>query len=163
MYCFTHGLPTRNTGSWLPDTDAPACGNRRCIDASKGSWPDMWRRSGGKHSNWLLRKEMECQVCADERKRRHCIIFNNEEASARYKAPPFTDAPFVHPFRHPSYHAQQLRAVHFAKAHNKRILWVTAHDVMKTGNKTTSGEKAELRKERWLEFHDRFTSGIPGV
>ena len=23
MYCFVHGLPTRNTGTWLPSTNAP--------------------------------------------------------------------------------------------------------------------------------------------
>ena len=26
MHCFTHGLPTRNTGAWLPDADVPTCG-----------------------------------------------------------------------------------------------------------------------------------------
>ena len=31
MYCFVHGLPTRNVGSWLPQTGAPTCGNARCV------------------------------------------------------------------------------------------------------------------------------------
>jgi hypothetical protein len=34
----------------------------------------------------------------------------------RHKRAPFVDAPFVHPFRHPSHHAQQLRAINFAQA-----------------------------------------------
>ena len=69
----------------------------------------------------------------------------------------------MHPFRHPSYHAQQLRAVLFAKAKGRRVFWVTAHDVLRDTEATRTGEKAEARKERWLEFHDRFTSGIPGL
>ena len=27
----------------------------------------------------------------------------------------------------------------------------------------TSQEQHERRRERWLEFHDRFTAGIPGL
>lgn len=30
MYCFNHGFPTRNPGSWMPDTNAPTCGNVNC-------------------------------------------------------------------------------------------------------------------------------------
>ena len=26
MYCFVHGLPTKNPGSWLPSINGPACG-----------------------------------------------------------------------------------------------------------------------------------------
>ena len=76
---------------------------------------------------------------------------------------PFTNAPYVHPSRAPSYFAQQLRAMNFAKATNKRLLWIIAHDVPSSLVSVLSGAKQELRKMRWLEFHDRFTSGIPGV
>ena len=81
----------------------------------------------------------------------------------RHKRAPFVDAPFVHPFRHPSYHAQQLRAINFAQAHHCRLLWITAHDVPKVKDPRRTSEQSESRKERWLEFHDRFTSGIPGL
>ena len=30
MYCFVHGLPTKNPGSWLPSEKAPQCGNSVC-------------------------------------------------------------------------------------------------------------------------------------
>jgi hypothetical protein len=30
MYCFTHGLPTRNPGSWQPNTNRLTCGNAKC-------------------------------------------------------------------------------------------------------------------------------------
>ena len=32
-----------------------------------------------------------------------------------------------------------------------------------TNNVVGEKDKEELRKERWLEFHDRFTGGIPGL
>ena len=30
MYCCIHGLPTRHTGSWLPESNEPACDNDEC-------------------------------------------------------------------------------------------------------------------------------------
>ena len=86
---------------------------------------------------------------------------NNEEDEKRYTAEPFAGAPFVHPFRHPSYHATQLRAILFAKSSKRRVFWVTAFDKVVSNNVARTKEKEELRKERWLEFHDRFTAGIP--
>ena len=38
-----------------------------------------------------------------------------------------------------------------------------AYDQLKNPTSTGVTEEREFRKERWLEFHDRFTSGIPGV
>ena len=29
VYCFTHGLPTRHVGSWLPGLDLPLCGQQK--------------------------------------------------------------------------------------------------------------------------------------
>ena len=44
MYCFTHGLPTKNPGSWLPAKD-PAkevtCGNERCKKL-RDEWEQMF-------------------------------------------------------------------------------------------------------------------------
>ena len=163
MYCFTHGLPTRNPGSWMPDSNKPTCGNKTCLHLAEREWPLMWARSCGALSKWNLRVSMECMICATERARRCCIIDSKDPAASGYMEEPFASAPFVHPFRHPSYHAQQLRTVTFAKANKRRLLWMTAHDAPAAGTTTTKGEKHELRKDRWLEFHDRFTSGIPGV
>ena len=30
VYCFTHGIPTHNVGTWLPSTNKPMCGNAQC-------------------------------------------------------------------------------------------------------------------------------------
>eukprot|EP00973_Karenia_brevis_P067654 9413162-Karenia_brevis.AAC.1 len=66
----------------------------------------------------------------------------------------FARGPFVHPFRHPSIHATN---------HNRRLLWVAAHDKILTSNINVAKYKEELRKERWLECHDRQRAGIPGL
>ena len=47
IYCFMHGLPIRNTGSWLPSTGVPMCGSDRCLKLGTEVWPEMWRRDRG--------------------------------------------------------------------------------------------------------------------
>ena len=42
-------------------------------------------------------------------------------------------------------------------------MWVTAHDELQTKDSGHKHAKEEERKERWLEFHDRHTAGIPGL
>ena len=80
-----------------------------------------------------------------------------------YMKEPFVSAPFVSQYRAPVYHVQQLRTLIFAKEQNRRLLWVTAHDAPTKGNWKGGGANLEERKERWLEFHERKTSGIPGL
>ena len=100
MYCFTHGLPTRNVRSWLPNEPVPACGNSRCATLATSVWPQMWERCRGE--KWHLRVSLECEICKQERRRRCCVIDETEESKLKYQREPFTDAPFVHPFRHPA-------------------------------------------------------------
>ena len=38
VYCFTHGLPTKHVGTWLPTEDRPMCGNAQCVQLEK-DWP----------------------------------------------------------------------------------------------------------------------------
>eukprot|EP00973_Karenia_brevis_P025549 3526622-Karenia_brevis.AAC.1 len=76
----------------------------------------MWRRGQGAVDNWLLRKDMECDVCKKERQRRCCVLKReNTELLSKMVAEPFANAPLVHPFRHPSFHATQLRALNFVQ------------------------------------------------
>ena len=53
MYCFIHGLPTRNVGSWLPGKDRPSCDNDRCARLATDEWPKLWERCRGER--WILR------------------------------------------------------------------------------------------------------------
>ena len=51
----------------------------------------------------------------------------------------------------------------FAKSEGRRLLWVVAYDKVLSANVASGKDKEELRKERWLELHDRMTGGIPGL
>ena len=116
MYCFVHGLRTRNVGTWLPGRPTPLCGNVQCAKLSTEVWPKMWERGRGTTENLKLRQNMECDRCKDERKRRCCVLRTDaSDDMQRLQQAPFDAAPFVHPFRHPSFHATQLRALAFAK------------------------------------------------
>jgi hypothetical protein len=127
MYCFTHGLPTRNPGSWMPGEAQPLCGRPACAKLATEVWPKMWRSGEGKRDNWKLRLEKECEVCAKERQRRCCVLREDvPEDLEKLQSETFATAAYVHPFRHPSYHATQLRALVFAKSKKKRLLWITA-------------------------------------
>ena len=117
MYCFIHGFPTRNVGTWLPQSPTPTCGNALCAKLSTEVWPQMWARGRGTAESWNQRQDMECEKCKAERKRRCCVLRTNvPEDMQRLQHTPFDAAPFVHPFRHPSSHATQLRALAFAKS-----------------------------------------------
>eukprot|EP00973_Karenia_brevis_P048615 6749317-Karenia_brevis.AAC.1 len=47
MYCFMHGFPTRNVGSWLLGETTPWCGNSKCATLAQDLWPQMWQRGQG--------------------------------------------------------------------------------------------------------------------
>ena len=155
MYCFQHGLPTRNPGSWLPSSGI-TCGNQSCQHLRE-QWDMLWRRDA---MAWSERKQMECGRCKDERARRCRIITQRDENSHLHGI--FVEAPFVHPFRAPTNHAQRLRALHFARSHRSRVLWVLAHDdvvVAKDGKKSATS----AAKSSWLTYDDRKTAGVPGM
>ena len=122
MYCFTHGLPTRNPGSWLPDL-GPTCDNAACQ-----TWAQRWQDefNEGRNIPWEIRKSDECDKCKAARHRRNRVIEDNKVNTERYAQDPFTHAPFVHPLRAPSYHVQHLGSIHFARRHEQRLLWVVA-------------------------------------
>ena len=47
VYCFTHGLPTRHVGSWLPDNEIPACGELACQALQNEKWPYLLHEKKG--------------------------------------------------------------------------------------------------------------------
>ena len=110
-----------------------------------------------------MKQTQECDVCQTHRRNRCCIIEGNERNIERYQSEAFADAPFVHPYRAPTYHAQHLRSMAFAKRNNRRVLWVTAFDMVMNTDHSWKSEKGQQRKEKWLECHERKTNGIPGL
>ena len=78
--------------------------------------------------------------------------------------PPFSNAPYVHPFNAPKYHAQQLRALNFAKSTSKQLLWTVAYDIpAATDDASSSKGQLEALRDRWLHLHDKQTGGMPGL
>ena len=69
---------------------------------------------------WALRCDLECEVCAQERRRRCRVMLPGTGLEDAHMREPFAHAPFVHPFNVPKYHAQQLRAVNYGKATGAR-------------------------------------------
>jgi hypothetical protein len=161
MYCFTHGLPTKNPGSWNPSTDTVDCSSVVC-KGLKVRWEQ--ETLGAPRVPWADRSLLECLECKQERRRRFNVISLCQENRERLNVAPFTAAPYVHPFRYPSAHAQHLRAIGFAKEKKQRILWTTAYDKPKVaGEARFKGEKGEALKEEWLQLPVGRTSGIPGL
>ena len=77
---------------------------------------------------------------------------------------PFAHAPYIHPWNAPKYHAQQLRAVTFAKATNQRVLWIVARDwLVSTGDEKLSLDRIEKLRSQFLHLHDKKTAGIMGL
>ena len=160
VYCFTHGLPTRNVGSWMPGTAEPSCKNPSCFCLATIKWPEMLRRG----CLWILRQNLECDVCKLERKRRCRVMLPGDTSERRHLETPFSNAPYVHPFNAPKYHAQQLRALNFAKSTSKQLLWTVAYDVpVTTEDASLSKEQLESMRERWRQLHDKQTVGMPGL
>ena len=141
-----------------------AKGGLRATMTNVQNWPQQYGRVCG-HVEQLPCEDNAAKIGdADAKKSVSCAGRKTVgEDKDRHLKEPFTGAPFGHPFRHPSYHATQFRAVHFAKAHGRRLHWVVAYDRIKEKTSSVTNEEEELRKERWLEFHDRCTPGIPGL
>ena len=107
---------------------------------------------------------MECVECATERQRRNRLI---EPQDPRIWQCPFIDALYVHQHNEPKYNALLLRAVENAKrggstpAHN---FWVVAQDTP-TNSAEVASNPAEMQRkqQRWLQYHDQMTAGIPGL
>ena len=160
MYCFIHGLPTRNVGSWLPGRSSPGCGCMQCAELALTVWPDLFQQG----ASWNYRASFECDVCRTERRRRCRVMWANGRSATSHLEEHFALAPYVHPFNAPKYHASQLRVVNYAKAANKRVLWVVAHDwPMAGGDEQLVGTTLEKARRRWLQQHDKTTGGIMGL
>ena len=116
VYCFIHGSPTRNVGSWLSDEVAHSCGRKSCADLQQSVWKQQLQNP---KVTWLEMQSLECQVCKRERRRRCQMLAYKgdpgvsesstgmlpteavEEEHHRYAA--FAAAPYIHPYNQPKY------------------------------------------------------------
>ena len=159
MYCFTHGLPTKNVGTWLPSKASPTCGNEGC-ETLHAEW-EIQRKHG---FTWDARRSRECSLCQVERHRRCRVLFAGGVNDGMHMQEPFAHAPYIHPWNAPKYHAQQLRAVTFAKATKQRVLWIVARDwLVASGDEKLTPERVEKLRSQFLHLHDKKTAGIMGL
>ena len=117
-----------------------------------------------KGNSWDQMKCLECHICQTHRENRTRLLAPND---ARIHDPEFLHAPYVHQNNEPKYHAMLLRSVEQAKHRYdapRHILWVTAQDTPHNP-KEISGNPATMQKklDRFLQFHDQRTAGIPGI
>ena len=111
--------------------------------------------------SWEHMVSLECAACQAERKRR-CRVAPSGDPSLKQE--PFVSAIYIHPHNTPKYHALQLRAIEFAKANQRILLWIIARDnPLTTEDLSLSRESLKQRKEAWLGFHDQQTAGIMGM
>ena len=107
---------------------------------------------------------MECGQCQEERARRNRLI---EPSDPRVRQEPFLSAPYIHRNNEPKYHAMLLRAVEQAKRSEgtpKYILWVRAKDTVQNPKEVGSTPaQVDKKRERFLQYHDQKTAGIPGL
>ena len=159
VYCFTHGLPTKNVGSWLPGTSRPSCGNHDC-ELLAVEWLKQ-RRQG---FTWEARKSSECSKCQAERVRRCRVLYPGGMTDNKHMEEPFVHAPYIHPWNAPKYHAQQLRAIAFAKTSNLRVHWIVARDwPIPTKDETWTEKRIMAMRQQFLHLHDKKIAGIMGL
>ena len=111
--------------------------------------------------NWAEMQVMECEECKKERDRRNRLIAEND---LRVQREPFVSAPYIHKNNELKYHAMLLRAAEHSKKMRKYTLWFAAVDTPENPAQIVKDPtKLNARLERFLQFHDQQTSGIPGL
>ena len=154
-YNFLVGLPTEHAGSWAAD------GTLQCNSKSCADLPDTWKRMSATGGTWADMQCMECSICSAERRRRNRVI-NGEDPRVRQE--PYLSAPFIHKNNEPKYHAMLLRASEQAKTDRQHTIWFAATDTPENpASIVTNPAKLKQRLERFLQFHDQQTAGIPGL
>ena len=105
---------------------------------------------------------MECVECRQGRKRRCSILSTDADNQASFQQVPFTETPFVHHFRYPSGHAQQLWAIEFAKSRKQRVLWFVAYDKPNVKESLKlRGERGGTAQRRVADASKRMSPGTP--
>ncbi len=159
LYCFMHGLPARHTGSWIPDSDAVACGNEAC-QLLPLKWAQEMTGRATEHTHamdlrtWATRKAEECRTCATERLRR-CRLRQRLCVSTDLPSK-FDDAPLIHAWNAPKYDAALIRAREFARRTSRILLWCVAEDEpQSTEHRNLLDEDLQAKRAEWIQFHDQ--------
>ena len=150
-------------GSWNPIKQQNDCGNDEC-----NLLPEQWKAEiyAGKLGDaaWRRRRSQECDKCAAERKRRCRVLGSSEDLSPLLTDDPrFADAPYIHAFNEPKYHASQMRALHFARERQTIVLWLFAEDRPLKKIEMLQDTNINERRRQWTRYHDQKTGGVMGL
>jgi hypothetical protein len=179
MYEYFHGYPTQTPGSWLPFIEDAAalsgrnpskcetrggrhpgyleCQQDHCFRLWTTTWPKLFRE--GTTGDALL--AMECDVCKQERRRRNRLLDENDTDHLSQK---FAAAPYIHPFNAPKTFVFQARALHFARAWNRVLLWSIARDIPLTrDDEHRSAEGLRKARTSWLKYPETKTGNLLGM
>jgi len=87
-----------------------------------------------------------------------------DSGDPRVHQEPFVSGPYIHRNNEPKYHAVLLRAEEFAKQERLYRIWFAALDKPCNPREVAEDPKQLNKKlERFLQFHDQRTAGIPGL
>ena len=137
----------------------PSCGNHDCE-----LLPAEWLKQRRRGFTWEARQSSECAKCKAERLRRCRVLYPGGMTDNLHMEEPFVHAPYIHPWNAPKYHAQQLRAIAFAKASNLRVHWIVARDwPIPTKDETWTEARILAMRQQFLHLHDKKTAGIMGL
>ena len=154
-YNFLVGLPTEHTGSWRADGTVE-CGKPECA-----ALPQKWRLMAEQELDWEAMQELECPVCQAQRERRNRVLAAED---TRVRSEPYLSAPFIHKNNEPKYHAMLQRAHEQAKMQRKHVLWFAAVDTpANPAQIVNTPAKLKQRLQRFLQYHDQQTAGVPGL
>jgi hypothetical protein len=170
QYNFLMGLPTKHTGTWLPNGRTDGLGEDafllRCYSDSCRDLPRRWESAARQGNAWreIQQRWPECGACESERYRRCRLV---QEQDKRVLQMPYLAAPYVHQNNQPKYHAMLLRSVEWAKRsqeHPKQVLWIRAIDTpLNYRDIGNTAAKIDTKLVGFLQFHDQKTAGIPGL
>ena len=137
---------------------------RRCSNDFCRNLHKTWKTMAAAGKAWEEMIIMECDICSSERKRR-CRVMAPQDKRVHQEL--FLSAPYIQQNNDPKYHAMFLRANETAK-HGfdkpQHILWVDAIDEVHNPKEIAKNpEQLDRKKERFLQFHDPKTAGIPGM
>ena len=107
----------------MPTTDDVLRGKAACK-----ALPAKWTRDllGGSRRSWDARRSEECSICDEHRQRRCRVLYRGDQEKMRHVK--FLDAPLIHPYNAPKYHASLIRAQQYAFRTGRILLWAAAED-----------------------------------
>ena len=113
-------------------------------------------------ATWEERRDDECNICQKNRRKR-CRVLNSTTHDDVQEAK-FADAPLIHPWNAPKYHAALVRAKNYARRTEQILLWAIAEDTpLSSEHRNLDEDELDAKRHEWALYHDQKTAGIMGL